>query len=1185
VLGTFAATPRFQVVRCIGAGGAGTVYEAVDVERNARVALKTLHALDGEALLRFKREFRDFQNLRHPNLVSVGELFSDGAEWFFSMELVEGTSLLEYVRPGGALDEARLRATVTQLAEGLIALHAAHKVHCDIKPSNILVTEAGRAVLLDFGLAADVERGEDPDGPVVGTIAYMAPEQAAGISVAPAADWYALGVVLFEALTGQLPFPGAAMEVLMAKQRDVAPSARSVSAQVPEDLDALCAELLQLDPALRPTGPAVLARLGQRQLARASAPSLTGSAPFVGRTRELQELRDSFERSRSGAQLVALVGESGVGKTALVRRFISSVSARDATVIVLRGACYERETVPFKAIDGVIDSLSQHLQKLPKAESAAVLPRRSALLAQVFPVLRRIEAVAEAPLLTDEPLDPREQRSRMFGALRELFQRLADRRPVVVVIDDLQWADADSIALLSEVLRAPDAPALHLVATVRSSVTLPALPGLHAIQIERLSPAEGRELAHALLDRTGAPPGIKAHQIAQEAAGHPLFIHELVRHACASSAPRPMPVRLEDALWERIRELDATAAHLLGLVCLADGKLLQETAAHAAGMPFGEFAQQIAHLRLAHLVRTSGMRATDTVAPYHSRVRAAVLANVTSAPALHRRIAVALERSRHPDTEALMTHWRAAGDLAKAAHFAVAAAEEAETALAFDRAVTLYKTALDLGDSHALRVKLAHALVHAGRSAEAGAMFERAARSAPAAEAMILDQHAAEQLLRAGHIDEALALFGTVQAAIGMPLAETPARALAGLLVSRAKLRLRGLRFREQDATGVSPQELRRIDTGFAIALALSTVDTIRGADIQTRQLLAALKAGEPYRIARGIALEAAFNAAGGGVDAHARTDRLVRTARSLAQRIDNPHALGLAAWAEGSSAYLEGRFAAAHSLSEQAVTIYRDRCRGVAWEVASAQIFWLWSASYLGKYREMAARMPALLAAADAREDRYDSTNLRASHTNTVWLAADEPREATAQLEQAMRQWAPRGFHLPHYYELYARTQNELYTGDVRAAWQRITDGWSKLDRALLFRLQIIRIEATFLRARTATALAIADRSQADALLAAATRDAKRLEAEGAPWASALALLVRAGVAAERGETTAADLYGQAAAALDEVDMDLHAAVSRRQRALHIQHGEVATADTRMTEQGIHAPAKMAALLAPHRS
>jgi hypothetical protein len=423
-----------------------------------------------------------------------------------------------------------------------------------------------------------------------------------------------------------------------------------------------------------------------------------------------------------------------------------------------------------------------------------------------------------------------------------------------------------------------------------------------------------------------------------------------------------------------------------------------------------------------------------------------------------------------------------------------------------------------------------------------------------------------------------------VQAQIGMPLAETPARALGGLLVSRAKLRLRGLRFREHDAADVSPQELRRIDAGFAIALALSTVDTIRGADIQTRQLLAALKAGEPYRIARGIALEAAFNAAGSGVAGHARTERLVATARSLAQRIDNPHALGLASWAEGSSAYLEGRFAAAHALSEQAVTIYRDRCRGVTWEVASAQIFTLWSASYLGRYREITARMPALLAAADAREDRYDSTNLRASHTNTVWLAADQPDEALAQLEHAMGQWAPRGFHLPHYYELYARTQHELYTGDVRAAWQRITDGWAKLDRALLFQLPVIRIEAAFLRARAALALAIADRSQADALLAAAARDAKKLDGEHAPWASALALLVRAGIAAERGETTAADLYRQAAAALDAADLALHAAVARRQASLHTQHEQVAAAERWIADQAIRAPAKMAALLAPHR-
>src|SRR5262249_7313552 len=161
------------------------------------------------------------------------------------------------------------------------------------------------------------------------------------------------------------------------------------------------------------------------------------------------------------------------------------------------------------------------------------------------------------------------------------------------------------------------------------------------------------------------------------------------------------------------------------------------------------------------------------------------------------------------------------------------------------------------------------------------------------------------------------------------------------------------LRFQPKDVSEVSPTELARIDNGFAIALALSSVDTIRGADLQTRQLLAALGAGESYRIARGVALEAAFHAAGRRTRGAGRTERLVATARELAERIDPPHALGLAAWAAGSSACLEGRFAAARERSDAAVAIFRARCSGVAREIASAQGFSLWAAHYLGAYRD----------------------------------------------------------------------------------------------------------------------------------------------------------------------------------------------------------------------------------------
>ena len=1187
---SFVATPRFEVVRCIGSGGMGNVYEAFDKERNTRLALKTLHAMTGESLLRFKKEFRDFQNLQHPNLVSMGELFSDGADWFFSMELVDGVSLIDYVREADGF--SLLRSVAQQLAEGLHALHTAQKVHCDIKPSNVLVTKDGRVVLLDFGLATDIDGREHKSlVEVVGTIHYMAPEQAAGRQPGPPADWYAMGVVLFEALTGGLPFTGAPMEVLMKKQHVTPPSPRSINPAVPEDLDALCIDLLRFNPSERPTGPQVLRRLGVGTARRkAISVSMSGSASqnavFVGRQRELAQLEAAFAESRKGARVVVVHGESGVGKSALVRELVDRVSKRDSTVVALQGTCYERESVPFKAVDGIIDALSQFLQRLPKADSAALLPRKAALLAHVFPVLRRIEAVAEAPRLADEPREPREQRSQLFEALRELFQRITDRRAAVIIIDDMQWADADSLTLLAQTLREPDSPTLLLVANVhkqaQAETLLAALGGGESIAVERLSQIEACELALALIGQAGVPHGVKANQVAQEAAGHPLFIQELIRHACTVGAPRQSALQLEDVVWERISQLEPVAQHMLQLVCLADGKLAFQTAALAAGLPLDEFAKHIAVLRVAHLVRTTGVRATDLVTPYHTRVRAAVLARLPDDVApLHRRIAVALEMVGHADPEALATHWQKAGDRAKAAHWAAIAAEKADAAFAFDRAVMFYRLTLELGvpaEAHKVRVKLAEALVHAGRSAEAATVFVAAADSAASsADAMVYRHRAAEQLLRAGHFEEAFALFKTVQAAIGMPLAESAGAALTRLVWSRAQLRLRGFKFTQRDSSAVSQTELARIDNGFAIALALSTVDTVRGVDLHTRQLLAALAAGEPYRIARGIALEAGFNAAGNGTRGKARTEKLVRIARELAERIDNPHALGLATWAAGLSGYLEGRFAQARELCDEAVAIYRGRCRGVGWEVASAQIFSLWAAHYLGAYREIAARLPALIKEADAREDRYDATNLRTSHTNTVWLAADRPDEARAQIEYAAKQWLPRTFQMPHYYVLHALAQNELYAGAAGAAYKRAAEGWPLMQKAHLLGMPFIRAEMSFLRARCALALGKLD---------VARRDAKHLDGEQAPWTSALASLLRAGIAAGSGARTAAALYDEAATALAAVDMRLHATIARRRRGLLLGgtagHELVTAADHWMDEQGIRAPDRMMTLFAP---
>src|SRR4051812_31577456 len=247
----FTGTRRFEIVRVVGVGGMGVVYEAFDRERKGRVALKTLRTLGTDARLRFKNEFRSLQDIEHPNLVSLGELFEEDGQLFFTMELIQGTPFVEYVRPtspiavdaepsssrsdadgapvdatltrrhavhrparrtappvdppAASFDEIRLRDAFGQLARGIHALHRVRKVHRDIKPSNVLVTAVGRVVLLDFGLVMSVSPRAH-DTAIVGTAHYMAPEQAAGRAVGPEADWYSLGVMLYLAMTGVFPF-------------------------------------------------------------------------------------------------------------------------------------------------------------------------------------------------------------------------------------------------------------------------------------------------------------------------------------------------------------------------------------------------------------------------------------------------------------------------------------------------------------------------------------------------------------------------------------------------------------------------------------------------------------------------------------------------------------------------------------------------------------------------------------------------------------------------------------------------------------------------------------------------------------------------------------------------------------------------------------------------------------------
>lgn len=510
---SFLGTGRFFLIRRIGKGGFGVVYDALDRERRARVALKLLPKTMPDLLLYFKREFRALADVVHPNLVSLYELFSVAGQWFFTMEHIVGVDLLSYLhgdadldqpassaqsetdpcepsstavwtKPKAILDFNRLRGTLFQLVEGISALHSARKIHRDIKPPNILVKSDGCVVLLDFGLVVEQQSERSPDAestlgwpappPVLwegaGTAAYMSPEQARGEPLTTASDWYSLGVVLFEALTCQRPFFGDKSELRKAKQFNDAPSPSKFVDGVPDDLVALCCDLLKRDPAERPSGKEILERLqsgADRRRGSELVPLASWTIPFVGRNRHLDELRGAFDSMLAGkSAVVHLTGRSGMGKTRLLHQFLNQLES-DPQTVVLSSRCHERESVPYKALDGLIDALAHLLAIMQPAESHELQPAGFSALARIFPVLKNIELVARAAAPYINPSDlPRIKRAAMT-ALRELLFKLGSRRPLVLVIDDMQWADRDSVTILSEMLRPPSPPRLLLLASYR----------------------------------------------------------------------------------------------------------------------------------------------------------------------------------------------------------------------------------------------------------------------------------------------------------------------------------------------------------------------------------------------------------------------------------------------------------------------------------------------------------------------------------------------------------------------------------------------------------------------------------------------------------------------------------------------------------------------------------------------
>lgn len=1226
---------RFRIVRELGRGGMGVVYEAIDGQSGEPVALKLLRETSPQHQLLLKNEFRALADVRHPNLVSLRELHADGDRVFLTMELLEGRDLLRSVRgdrheTGTAWVDGRtrtlglapddtlplpgsegppdatgappptplppaalpaLRERLGQVAEGLAALHAAGLLHRDVKPSNVLVAD-GRAVLLDFGLVTELQddRVTLEDG-IAGSVPYMAPEQAAGQALTSASDWYAFGAMLYEALVGHPPFTGTLAEVFRAKQTsDPRPPSELVDS-VPGDVESLCLGLLDRDPARRPGDSEVLATLGRSSAAeRAAEPARTSL--LVGRDAEQSVLTSALVDVRRGrAAIVHVRARSGIGKSALCAHVLEGLQ----DVLVLRARCFERDSVPFKALDPLVDQLARWLTTQPTDVTRSLVPRYARELVRLFPVLSQVPAIAEPDRRTAEAADPREQRRRAFSALRELMARLAERHTVIVHLDDLQWGDRDSAELLLELTRQPDPPSMLLVASYRveNEASSPMLQLLRqdldpelvrTIDLEPFDTATSVELATRILRKRGVPEDEvdeRAATVAREAAGSPFFVTELAWGGGGGTAT------LDAMLQRRAAGLDDDARNLLEAIALTAVPLSRRSALAIARVT-RRSTEAMTALEQGRFVRGDGPGLDDRVECYHDRVREAVVDEL-DAPLrqdLHGRIATTLEAAAEGEPELLVDHYLAAGHNADAARCARRAIEDAERTWAFDRAAAMLKLVLELeapekSERATLLERLAATLSNAGRRAESAKQYEAAAALSTGATRWSRLREASGHYMWAGFFDRGRELLYLITSELGLRIPRRQWTWTLGALLHRLRARIGGLRLVERDDAAVDPRQRERIETLLFIGLGALITDQFLAFYLLARGLNLAYRHGTRRQQVYALAADSFVAQLEPG--GRSRGDAAFTRAVSLAEEVGALQGLALAHHYRAIALVQQGVHLPTKPLFERAEHLLSTEVEGGTADLGWVRLFLTGLTIASGQLEEGMERLSQGILDARALHDVGLEVHLRIGLWYQPHLLLGAPDRCEASADEAMRLWnRPDDFDLMTFYALMTRTKAMLYRGADQEAYDTLRARARDIRRSGARQSGTNRaLHHTLLSATALAAASSARGPRRTALLREALRESQRLGffgPNGRMYSAILAMSAGAGLADEQ---TIDEASRRADEALAEEDVPLMRLVSDVVRA-HATGGDVDARYAALSNIGVVDPRRWLRTWAP---
>ncbi|MFA6108082.1 MAG: protein kinase, partial [Candidatus Latescibacterota bacterium] len=766
----------YRIVDLIGRGGMGSVYRARDESRQRDVALKVLQfeaREDPRAAERFRREARLAAQLDHPNIVSVRGSGSAEGYLYLVMELVEGRSLRAELRHRrGALPIDQALSVAGQVFAALQAAHQHGIIHRDIKPENILLSEDRTVKVLDFGVArmeggTVLTRADE----ILGTVEYMAPEQILGDGVGPAVDLYATGVVLYEMLTGGLPFSGDSPVSLVYHQLNEEPHAPSfLNPSVPRALDRFVLRLLDKLPENRYASPgealAALEQVQQRQqligiprfeIAEEAEEEEDFRARdfrprFTGRQAEFGALLAHFDVLSEGGRVVFVSGEAGIGKTRMVEEVGRQVEERGGRVI--RGVCFFEHGMgpymPFLDAIGNLFSKTEHGLTDTERQGLAALLRQEAPglveLAASSSTTAKVRASFAAAL--GAQADPEAARQCLFDGVFALLSAAATTRPLVVFLEDLHWADEGSLQLLQYLVRrAAEARVLWIVTYRPEELAREEAQGislaqllqqlqakelLHEVRLQRLEQDALERLVRSLFPESDFAPDFGEFIYAQS-QGNPFIALEVLKllrsHEVlycdsgiwtvrADLAEVEVPDRINALIVRRADQLDADHRELLQLAAVIGSRFTSKVLEAASGL------SRLGLLKALFRLEKKSQLIASIEGGYefcHPKIREVLYAEIPGElrREYHQVLANVLEQlqaqGQEVGAEELSNHLYRAEEFARAVPHLIRSGDEAFALFGWRRAVTLFDQAAEASRrSHAATALLLHALRRSG---------------------------------------------------------------------------------------------------------------------------------------------------------------------------------------------------------------------------------------------------------------------------------------------------------------------------------------------------------------------------------------------------------------------------------------------------------------------------------------